>query len=220
MDMSYMFYYCGNLTALNLRSFNTSNVTDMRGMFQECRGLTSLDMSKFDTSKVTDMSSMFSGCWRLTMLDLSKFDTSNVTDITEMFDHCSDLTAIYASEKFVTTNVSNGSEVFYYCIKLVGGAGTKFDSSYTDATYACIDNGADNPGYFTYKLILGDVNRNGVIDQTDLIWLSEAAAEMRALTYNQSQAADINGDGQLNSTDILMLARYLEGLDELPILDK
>ena len=33
--------------------------------------------------------------------------------------------------------------------KLIGGAGTKYNSSYVDKTYARIDGGTSNPGYFT-----------------------------------------------------------------------
>jgi len=45
--------------------------------------------------------------------------------------------------------------MFYNCTNLVGGQGTKYDGSNTDATYARIDGGADAPGYFTYKAATG-----------------------------------------------------------------
>jgi len=41
--------------------------------------------------------------------------------------------------------------MFRGCTKLVGGAGTKYNSSYVDKTYARIDGGTSNPGYFTAK---------------------------------------------------------------------
>ena len=40
--MSYMFYNCGQLTSLDLSSFDTSAVTNMDYMFGACRSLTSL----------------------------------------------------------------------------------------------------------------------------------------------------------------------------------
>ena len=43
----------------------------------------------------------------------------------------------------VSTGMFNG------CIRLIGGAGTAYDSSHTDGTYARIDNPPDSPGYFT-----------------------------------------------------------------------
>ncbi|UKI57687.1 MAG: hypothetical protein L6V81_10345 [Clostridium sp.] len=39
--------------------------------------------------------------------------------------------------------------MFNNSINLVGGAGTKYNSSYIDKTYARIDGGTSNPGYFT-----------------------------------------------------------------------
>lgn len=43
--------------------------------------------------------------------------------------------------------VSTG--MFSGCTRLIGGAGTAYDSSHTDGTYARIDNPPDSPGYFT-----------------------------------------------------------------------
>ena len=34
---------------------------------------------------------------------------------------------------------------------LVGGAGTTYNSSFVDKTYARIDGGTSSPGYFTLK---------------------------------------------------------------------
>lgn len=67
-----MFAYCSSLTNLNLRSFNTSNVTSMKEMYSNGSGLTSLDLSSFETSKVTDMSSMYSNCSSLTNIYILK----------------------------------------------------------------------------------------------------------------------------------------------------
>lgn len=41
--------------------------------------------------------------------------------------------------------------MFSGCTKLIGGAGTKYDSSHTDKAYAHVDGGTGNPGYLTYK---------------------------------------------------------------------
>ena len=69
-NMSYMFWYCTNLTSLDLSSFNTSKVTNMSSMFESCTNLTSLDVTSFDTSKVTDMNNILTGCSSLTSLIL------------------------------------------------------------------------------------------------------------------------------------------------------
>ena len=88
-DMRCMFDGCSSLESLDLSGFDTSNVTNMQSMFYGCSSLESLDLSGFDTSNVTDMSSMLEGCSSLESLDLSGFDTSNVTNMLSMFDGCS-----------------------------------------------------------------------------------------------------------------------------------
>ena len=39
--------------------------------------------------------------------------------------------------------------MFYGCTSLVGGAGTTYSANHVGATYAHIDGGTSNPGYFT-----------------------------------------------------------------------
>ena len=134
-------------TTLDLSNFDTSKVTDMGAMFSDSQA-TTLDLSNFDTSKVTDMSDMFNGS-KATTLDLSSFDTSNVINMGWMFYNAKNLKTIYASDKFNTNNVTESSSMFINSTKLVGGKGTKYNSSYIDKTYARIDGGTSNPGYFT-----------------------------------------------------------------------
>ena len=154
--MSEMFYECWSLSSLDLRNFNTSKVTTMSSMFAYCKALNSLNVSSFDTSSVEEMSDMFKNCSSLTLLDLSNFNTSNVTSMLRMFDACTELKTINASDKFTTDEVTNSIYMFRGCSNLVGGNGTTYNNSYTDITYARIDD-PDNgkPGYFT-----GDLTTN------------------------------------------------------------
>ena len=134
-------------TTLDVSNFDTSNVTNIYGMFSDSKA-TTLDLSNFDTSNVTDMSWMFSRS-QATTIDLSSFDTSKVTNMSYMFYKATNLKTIYGSSKFVTTAVTDSTDMFSDCTALVGGAGTKYNSSYVDKTYARIDGGTSNPGYFT-----------------------------------------------------------------------
>ena len=147
-DMSGMFNG-SQATTLDVSNFNTSNVTDMSHMFFGSQA-TTLDVSKFDTSSVTDIAGMF-GNSKATILDLSNFNTSNVTNMTGMFNNSTNLKTIYVSNKFNTDKVTYNSSMFSGCTNLVGGAGTKYDSTKTDKTYARIDGGTSSPGYFTAK---------------------------------------------------------------------
>lgn len=62
-----------NFKYLDLRSFDTSEVTTMEKMFSGCRAI-SIDLSSFDTSKVINMNSMFSETYKLISLDISNFN--------------------------------------------------------------------------------------------------------------------------------------------------
>ena len=169
-DMSYMFYN-SKATTLDISNFDTSKVTNMSGMFDSSKSTildlsnfdtsnvknmsymfkssqaTTLDVSNFNTSKVTNMWNMFSGS-QATTLDVSNFDTSNVTNMSYMFSYSTNLKTIYASNKFVITAVTDSSNMFTGSTNLVGGAGTKYNKSYIDKTYARIDK-SGTPGYFT-----------------------------------------------------------------------
>ena len=147
-DMGYMFS-SSQATTLDLSSFDTSNVIDMSYMFAGSQA-TILDLSNFNTSKVIGMSYMFERS-KATTLDVSSFDTSNVTDMRSMFATSPNLKNIYANNKFNTSAVTNSDDMFTNCTSLVGGSGTTYDSTKTDKTYARIDGGTTNPGYFTLK---------------------------------------------------------------------
>lgn len=150
-------------------------------MFGNCESLTNLDVRKFDTSQVTNMKAMFQACRKLIELNISNFNTSQVTNMSYMFCNCSSLRSIYVSEYNETTgngwttkNVTDSDEMFTSATKLVGGNGTKFNSSYIDATYARIDKEGE-PGYLTnidqkasetesYVGYYADVDGDGTVD--------------------------------------------------------
>ncbi|MBQ6079728.1 MAG: BspA family leucine-rich repeat surface protein, partial [Muribaculaceae bacterium] len=144
VDMQYL------QTITDMNYLNTSEVTDMSNMFALCPELTSLDLSNFNTSKVIDMTGMFNGSTGLTRLDLSSFNTSKVTYMTFMFQGCSNLRTIYVGSGWTTAAVTwYYDDMFTGCTSLVGGQGTTYDANYVDKTYAHIDGGPSNPGYFT-----------------------------------------------------------------------
>ncbi len=148
-DMGCMFEGCTGLKALDLSGFKTDNARYLDMMFYNCSSLTSLDVSGFNTNNVTDMGLMFYSCPGLTSLDLSSFNTNNVTRMDHMFEKCSGLTTIVVSNSWSTAKVIESNDMFSGCTKLVGGRGTTYNANHTDATYAHIDGGTSNPGYFT-----------------------------------------------------------------------
>ena len=150
------FYEMKNLQSITgMEYLNTSEVTvtNMAYMFSDCGNLTSLDLSHFNTSQVTIMHDMFEFSSGLTSLDLSTFSTSKVTDMENMFSECTSLQTIYVGSGWNTTAVELSRWMFLECNSLVGGQGTTWDmSNPMDKTYAHIDGGPSNPGYFTEKV--------------------------------------------------------------------
>ena len=103
-----------NAAYIDLRGFDTSNVTNMVYMFQNCRKVTSLDLSGFDTSKVTVMHDMFYGCENLTTLNLSSFNTANVTSIGGLFEECKKLKYVDLGDLDMS-KVTNAVSMFQEC---------------------------------------------------------------------------------------------------------
>ncbi|MBR5170138.1 MAG: BspA family leucine-rich repeat surface protein, partial [Muribaculaceae bacterium] len=205
------FYHMENLQSITgLNYLNTSEVTNMAWMFAYCFKLTSLDVSHFNTSKVTDMTSMFGLCKALTSLDLSSFNTSKVTSMYYMFQNDTNLRTIYVGNDWSTAAVTNSICMFYNCPSLVGGQGTTYNSNYIDKTYAHIDGGPSNPGYFTAKNagLRGDVNGDGSVNISDAIMLINYVLNGTAQGINLENA-NCNQDNVVNISDAITLINYV-----------
>jgi len=164
---------------------------------------------------VTDLPEMFSGCTRLTSLDLSGFKTDKVTHMNDMFRGCTGLKTIYAGYGWSTEMVIGGDHMFTGCTSLVGGAGTLYDESHRDYTYAHIDGGADNPGYFTAagaepwhgsEKPDGDLSGDGKLDADDIVTLVNV---IMGGDKDKLAAADLNGDGKVDVADLTMLVNMI-----------
>ena len=203
----------GNLQSITGISYlNTSEVTNMVALFANCKKMTNLDLSHFNTSKVTDMTGMFDGCSGLTSLDLSSFNTSQVTRMIRMFYDSGNLRTIYVDNGWSTAAVTYySSNMFSGCTNLMGGQGTTWNSfNPTDKTYAHIDGGPSNPGYFTDKnaSLRGDVNGDGVVNIADVTALIDYLLSGSASGVNMA-AADCNQDSSVNISDVTSLIDYL-----------
>jgi surface protein len=207
----YWFFGLFNLQSITgLEYLNTSEVTDMAWMFFYCTNLTSLDLSHSNTSKVNSMYNMLGYCQSLTSLDLSSFNTSQVISMSSMFDHCANLRTIYVGDGWNTAAVTISQDMFKDCISLVGGQGTTYDANHIDATYAHIDGGTSNPGYFTAKnaSLRGDVNGDGSVNISDVTALIDYLLSGNASGINLS-GADCDQDGSINISDVTALIDYL-----------
>ena len=205
------FYNMRNLQSITgMEYLNTSEVTNMGWMFTNCNKLTSLDVSHFNTSKVIYMNQLFSGCIGLTSLDLSSFNTSNVTiKMSSMFYNCYNLRTIYVGSGWSTAAVTSSTNMFFNCTSLVGGQGTTWnESNPTDKTYAHIDGGTSNPGYFTAKNASqrGDINGDGLVNVADVTALIQIILNSTPVDH---AVADLNNDNNVNVADVTALIQII-----------
>ena len=193
-----------------LSYLNTDYVSTMGWMFSQCNKLTSIDVSHFNTSRVNQLDYMFYKCEQLTVLDLSSFNTANVHRMFFMFADCRNLRTIYAGEGWTTAAVEDAAYMFRNCTSLVGGQGTTYDANHIDKSYAHIDGGPSNPGYFTAKnaALRGDVNGDGSVTISDVTALIDLL--LGGGTIN-NPAADCNGDSNVTISDVTALIDYLLG---------
>ena len=217
-DMSCMFQACKAVKKLDVSNFNTAEVTKMRCMFYDCNALESLDVSNFNTAKVTDMEDMFFGCQTVKTLDLSNFNTAKVTSMKEMFRNCVAMTSVNIRDFKVTASTST-TYMFYncpelttiYCLndlsvvsdrsaylmfgtseKLKGEEGTTYTSSAPYASYAHLDGGASNPGYFSDpREVVSSYSFTGFEDffEVGMTWNSTAEAALAAQIEPETGAA-------------------------------
>ncbi|WP_459576894.1 BspA family leucine-rich repeat surface protein [Companilactobacillus alimentarius] len=86
-NMSHMFDGLGNLTVLDVSTWDISHVSNMSYMFSDT-GLSLIDVSTWDTGNVLNMRHMFSAdntTSNLQQLDVSNWNVSNVSDMSAMF---------------------------------------------------------------------------------------------------------------------------------------
>ena len=194
-NFDYMFAQCKLLDGIDLSGFVTSSAVSMEWMFYACHSLKALDLIGFTTRDVTNMGYMFNDCKLLTSLDLVNFNTESVTDMTSMFNNCEALETINVGTGWSTEKVLNSRNMFINCTRLVGGAGTTYDANHTDAEYAHVDGGADNPGY---------LSNDSKIDIADVVVLTNAI-----LSNSTYWKFDYNHDGVVDANDITTLLNII-----------
>ena len=134
-----------------LENVNTEDLTDLYMAFDKLRSLDTLNLSMWNVAKVENLRYVFGNCNKLKTLDINTWQPANATNTNRLFNNCALLETIYANYDWSGyTTLTTSTEMFYNCPKLVGGAGTEFSvAGAKDISYAHVDGGTSNPGYFT-----------------------------------------------------------------------
>lgn len=127
-DMSYMFSTSRieNISDI-VKSFDTSNVTNMQGMFYHGLNIYELDLSGWDVSKVTDMSEMFYDINLVWTINMAGWNPVNVTDTSHMFERCHNLRAF--NQWISAPKVTNAESMFENCYEMRDLDVTCFDGN-------------------------------------------------------------------------------------------
>lgn len=148
---SYLITMDENGRGLDISTWGTSSATTMEEMFKRATvncASNILDVSALDMSSVKKTKNMFTTLQAPTTIKLGTWDVRQVSDCDNMFSSMPNVTTIIGTA-FTFDVVTTGASAFANSSKLVGGAGTRYNSSRTEITYARIDGGTSNPGYFT-----------------------------------------------------------------------
>ena len=210
-DMEWMFGRCDMRRELDLESFDTRSVVSMNSMFNRCAKLEEINMSDFNTYNVTNMGYMFNRCQSLKELDLLTFNTVNVTDMEHMFDHDLALTTITVGDGWTTENVEKKGSMFYYAVSLVGQKGTCYspDVAMYGKEFAHNDGGRDNPGVLWGVI---DVTLTDGADNSSV--LKQYGGHKVNVTYDREFSATENSDGTWTSRAFTTCLPYTKDLTD------
>ena len=93
-NISYLFYNCSALKAVDLSSFYSNKINDMSYMFSGCYSLESINLISFKSNQLKNLSYMFSGCYSLKSIDLSSINANEVKNIEGLFNNCFSLKSV------------------------------------------------------------------------------------------------------------------------------
>ena len=179
----------------DISTWNVSSLESASYMFENVGRFSTnieLDLSSWDTSNIKNMTAMFKnagyGATNL-KIDISNWDTSLVTNMSYMFNGTGGISQsaiIIGLNDFDTENVTDMSYMFA-------------DSGFTTLTVE--------------TQLIGDLDSDGVIGSMDREMLR------RALLTNvelDKKIADINFDGNINTTDVVRLNAYILNKIDIP----
>lgn len=188
--MRSMFAHTPNLVALDLTSFDTSNVQNFLNMFLYS-GITYLDVSGWDTSSATNVNSMFRNATNLKALDTSSWTfigvptgtTGGAIDMARMFERTYSLTTIGDVSGWVTSGVTRYYNMFSGARSLVSLPGIGlWDTS-------CADRMS---GMFAHTWSLEELDLSGWVTTAGGVNMFNNMHALRKLTLGPGFAVEGN----------------------------
>jgi len=123
---------------------------------------------------------------------------------------------VYTSDSFPSGTVigtvkldTSAAEVGEYPVGL-----TVIDATDGDAKKAEVTE-VSGTGIITTDALKGDLNRDGEVNNADLVMLVRYLVELETFDAEQLIFGDYNSDGTIDNRDLFLLARYLVGLEDI-----
>ena len=193
-----------NLTKVEIREADTSELTDMSEMFRDCTNLESVSFGNLDTSKVTNMSELFMGCSSLKTVTWGGVDTSHVSDMSEMFAYCSSLKRMTLG-RLNTSSVRNMYNMFYDCRSL-----REIDLEGLDTSSVTKMN-----CMFGECISLREIDLKGldISSVTDMSWMFKNCSNLREIDLKGLDASSVINMSQMFCDCRSLQEINLEGLN-------
>ena len=160
-DMACTFYGCSSLTSLDLKSFSTAKVTNMKWMFCNCSSLKTIivDDDKWSTASITCGDEMFKNCSVLVGGNGTTYSSAHMDYTYARVDkpgqpgYLTGKGAVETDEEIAYAVFDNGTLTFYYDKKRNFRAGTNYnvDNYYSYPGWWQLNDYPNQPGWLADK---------------------------------------------------------------------
>ena len=178
------------LPSIDIRNFDTRNVTNMEHLFNGLKKVTDLDLSGLDVKRVNNIGSLFARNPGLISLNLSNWQLDSVHDMSYMFTQLYDLKTLNLTG-FTTKNVVDMNHMFNGCQHLTSLDLSSFDTSQvTNMSTMFKDMGSLN------NINLSSFNTSNVTDMSEMFSMTIVNPPISNLdlsSFNTSNVTDMHG---------------------------
>ena len=193
-DASRMFDRLSTAESIEVKYFDTSRATTLFCFFQSNLALKALDLTTFNTSNVTNFGSFLNRNHSLTSLKgIEDFDVSNATDFHSMFANCYSLKELHL-EKWTTSKAEDMHDMFHNCVLLEELDLNNWDVSHVKYMYRMFNASNDNPIQTWGNLKILKIDKWDMSSVEVMIWFLDTQTGITTeFTINNPNITNYNG---------------------------
>ena len=176
-----------HLPSIDIRNFNTSNVTNMEHLFNGLKKVTDLDLSGLDVKRVNNIGSLFARNPGLISLNLSNWQLDSVHDMSYMFTQLYDRKTLNLTG-FTTKNVTDMHHMFTECHAL-----TTLDLSSFDTSKVTDMNNMFRDNFALKNLNLSSFNTSNVTNMKEMFRHDGVIYPLDVSTFDTRRVTNMDG---------------------------